>query len=69
MAEVGKHSSPSDCWVVIDGKVYDLTSFRPEHPGGANRIKCGKDMTSAFNGQHGSKELNQISQYSKGALS
>merc|ERR1719502_2332642 len=33
MDEVRKHNTPSDCWVVIHGKVYDLTSFLGEQPG------------------------------------
>lgn len=32
--EVGKHITPSDCWVVIDKKVYNVTDFLVEHPGG-----------------------------------
>jgi L-lactate dehydrogenase (cytochrome) len=33
--EVAKHSSLDDCWIVVNGKVYDLTKFAPNHPGGA----------------------------------
>jgi cytochrome b involved in lipid metabolism len=33
--EVVKHRSPSSCWIVVDGKVYDVTSYMSEHPGGA----------------------------------
>ena len=32
---MAKHRSRKDCWLVINGKVYDVTSFVPEHPGGA----------------------------------
>ena len=33
--EISKHNIPEDLWVVVDGTVYDLTEFAPEHPGGA----------------------------------
>ncbi|KAL4467020.1 hypothetical protein ABPG74_010617 [Tetrahymena malaccensis] len=32
--EIIKHDRREDCWVVIDGKVYDVTSLLPHHPGG-----------------------------------
>ena len=55
-AEVAKHASAADCWSVIKGEVYDLTSYVNSHPGGASLIKaiCGKDGSSSFAGQHGS---------------
>lgn len=31
--EIIKHDRRDDCWVVIEGKVYDVTSFLPHHPG------------------------------------
>jgi cytochrome b involved in lipid metabolism len=51
---VAKHNSASSCWSVVNGKVYDLTSYVSSHPGGSSVIKaiCGKDGTAAFSGQH-----------------
>eukprot|EP00761_Pharyngomonas_kirbyi_P013499 gb/GECH01013528.1/.p1 GENE.gb/GECH01013528.1/~~gb/GECH01013528.1/.p1 ORF type:complete len:132 (+),score=26.58 gb/GECH01013528.1/:1-396(+) len=49
MEEVEKHDSDTDCWMVIDGKVYDVSDYIFDHPGGA--IICdyaGKDATEAF---------------------
>jgi len=34
VAELDKHAKPDDCWIVVNGKVYDLTTFAPNHPGG-----------------------------------
>lgn len=55
MAEVEKHDSAKSCWAVVDGAVYDLTSWIDLHPGGAQRILslCGRDATREFRAQHG----------------
>jgi cytochrome b involved in lipid metabolism len=31
--EVEKHKFEDDCWVIVDGAVYDVTPFLNEHPG------------------------------------
>ena len=31
-ADVEKHSTPEDCWVIVHEKVYDVTSFVPATP-------------------------------------
>lgn len=53
--EVSLRNTLEECWVIIDGNVYDLTPFASAHPGGQSRIEniCGTDATSAFQGQHG----------------
>jgi len=57
MADVARHSSRSDCWSVVGGSVYNLTSWIPNHPGGEGTIlsMCGRDGTALYRGQHGSK--------------
>ena len=54
MQEVERHNTPDDCWVVINGNVYDLTTFHGEHPGGAEVItnNAGKDVSKLFNPVH-----------------
>ena len=58
MDEVAKHASASDCWSVVNGTVYDLTSWINQHPGGSSPIEsmCGVDATSAFTAQHGGQQ-------------
>lgn len=34
LAEVAAHKDESDLWMVISDKVYDLTKYLAEHPGG-----------------------------------
>jgi cytochrome b involved in lipid metabolism len=50
ISEVRKHSTEKDCWVVIEGKVYNVTEYLPAHPGGPQWILdwAGKDATEAF---------------------
>ncbi|CAE8583630.1 unnamed protein product, partial [Polarella glacialis] len=54
MDEVAKHTSKSDCWVVVAGQVLNVTSFLSEHPGGELAILtfAGKDATEEFNMIH-----------------
>uniref|UniRef100_A0A7S1FKZ6 Cytochrome b5 heme-binding domain-containing protein n=1 Tax=Noctiluca scintillans TaxID=2966 RepID=A0A7S1FKZ6_NOCSC len=54
-SEVKKHVNQDDLWLMIDGKVYDVTPFLNLHPGGGQLIvdAAGKDATSAFERTHG----------------
>ncbi|KAG8071631.1 hypothetical protein GUJ93_ZPchr0006g45164 [Zizania palustris] len=48
--EVAKHNEREDCWLIIAGKVYDVSPFMEEHPGGDEvLLACtGKDATADF---------------------
>ncbi|KAK6940534.1 Cytochrome b5-like heme/steroid binding domain [Dillenia turbinata] len=50
LAEVSEHNSREDCWLIIDGKVYDVTKFLDDHPGGDEVLisATGKDATDDF---------------------
>jgi len=54
LADVAKHTTKADCWVVVNGEVLDVTSFLSEHPGGELAILtfAGKDATEEFNMIH-----------------
>ena len=65
--EVAKHNSASDCWVIVHGKVYDVTEFLPEHPGGSKIILkyAGKDATEEFDPIHPPDTLDKYLNKSK----
>lgn len=51
LAEIAKHDSEDDCWMAIDGKVYDFTEYLPRHPAAPEEMNewCGKEATEAYN--------------------
>eukprot|EP01138_Halocafeteria_seosinensis_P015899 gb/GECG01016225.1/.p1 GENE.gb/GECG01016225.1/~~gb/GECG01016225.1/.p1 ORF type:complete len:143 (+),score=26.82 gb/GECG01016225.1/:1-429(+) len=50
LQEVAQHTEESDCWMVIHDKVYDVTNFMADHPGGPEILleNAGKDATDEF---------------------
>merc|ERR1719451_157448 len=54
LADVAKHTTKTDCWVVVNGQVLDVTKFLGEHPGGELAILTfgGKDASEEFNMIH-----------------
>ena len=54
LEEVAKHNTKTDCWVIVNGQVLDVTSFLPDHPGGALAILtfAGRDASAEFNMIH-----------------
>lgn len=63
--EVAKHTEEDDCWIIIDGQVYDVTEYVRDtrashntasgkgHPGAGGALVilnfCGKDASEEFN--------------------
>ncbi|KAK9895611.1 cytochrome b5, partial [Cystobasidium minutum MCA 4210] len=48
--EVESHNTEKSAWLIVDGGVYDVTEFLPEHPGGKKVLlkACGKDSSEQF---------------------
>ena len=73
--ELAKHNSVNSCWLLISGKIYDVTFFISSHPGGAAEIlnSCGTDATTAFatqggTGSHSSSATSMLAAYYIGDL-
>ncbi|KFY02618.1 hypothetical protein O988_02036 [Pseudogymnoascus sp. VKM F-3808] len=60
-SEVLKHNTLESCWVTLYGKVYDVTNFVDEHPGGRQSIMrlAGRDATEDFDVVHPKGTLEQ----------
>ena len=58
-ADIAKHNTDKDCYVVIDGNVLDVTGFLKDHPGGKKAIMlyAGKDATEEFEMLHPPKVI------------
>lgn len=73
LSQIAKHNSSTSCWSAINGSVYDLTSWIPNHPGGEQAIlsMCGIDGSNAYNNQHGgsSKPARILGGFKIGTLS
>jgi nitrate reductase (NAD(P)H) len=55
--EIEKHDNEDDCWIVVDGKVYDASSVLEWHPGGKAAIvghagKVHAETSSEFESIH-----------------
>lgn len=61
--EVAQHAKEGDLWVIIDGKVYDLSRFGALHPGGLPPLLdptvAGRDATELFFGLHRASVLQE----------
>jgi nitrate reductase (NAD(P)H) len=70
LADLSKHNKQSDCWIAMNGGVYDATNFLDEHPGGPELIMqhAGKDATQDFSAIHSSSAFKLIEKLRIGSL-
>ncbi|KAK2763124.1 hypothetical protein FQN54_009759 [Arachnomyces sp. PD_36] len=71
--EIEKHNKEDDCWIVINGKVYDSTSVLSWHPGGKAAImghagKVHADTTEEFESVHDDYAQQKLSECVLGTI-
>ncbi|XP_067686671.1 fatty acid desaturase 2-like [Haliotis asinina] len=63
--EVTSHNKADDKWLIINGNIYDITTWAKKHPGGAKVIShyAGEDATDAWVAFH--KDRESVEKYMK----
>uniref|UniRef100_A0A6U7XZC0 Cytochrome b5 heme-binding domain-containing protein n=1 Tax=Eutreptiella gymnastica TaxID=73025 RepID=A0A6U7XZC0_9EUGL len=67
--QIAKHNTEEDCWIVVNGKVYDVTTFLEDHPGGIESITAvaGTDSTDDFEAvAHSKPAIEMMAKYQVG---
>ncbi len=61
--EVARHNTAEDCWIIVNGQVFDVTRFLAEHPGGKKVLLkvAGQDASAQFAQFHKPEVLVQYS--------
>ena len=71
MAEIKKHNTEEDCWIIVKDRVYNATEYLELHPGGMESILIntdGIDATEDFFAIHSSKAIKMLEKYYIGDL-
>ncbi|XP_063738111.1 cytochrome b5 isoform X2 [Eleginops maclovinus] len=71
LEEIRLHNTSNDTWLIIHDKVYDITSFLEEHPGGEEVLieQAGADATESFEDVgHSTDAREMLEQYFLGEL-
>ena len=50
LEQVAEHGSEDDCWMAIEGRVYDFTAYLDNHPAGPGIMIswCGREATEGM---------------------
>lgn len=61
MEEVAQHTTEQSCWLAINNKVFDVTRFLGDHPGGKEPLRyvSGRDATDDFTAVNHTNEAKQ----------
>ena len=65
MADVSRHHTSDDCYIVIDGKVFDVTEPLKAHP---SMFNCGGDSSANYHKNHGPTIRSRMDPFLVGVL-
>jgi cytochrome b involved in lipid metabolism len=70
LAEIAKHNTKQDCYLIVKGSVYSVASFIDAHPGGVKKIvdECGGEASAVFSAIHSNFAWNLLKDYYIGDL-
>ncbi|MDT8438419.1 MAG: cytochrome b5-like heme/steroid binding domain-containing protein [Wenzhouxiangellaceae bacterium] len=79
LAEFTRHASPGDCWLAIEGRVFDVTEYVGRHPAPREVLTawCGREASAAMRGEgdvgetqheHSARAWRLLDRYHIGAL-
>eukprot|EP00204_Picochlorum_oklahomense_P003424 CAMPEP_0118804750 /NCGR_PEP_ID=MMETSP1161-20130426/24309_1 /TAXON_ID=249345 /ORGANISM="Picochlorum oklahomensis, Strain CCMP2329" /LENGTH=141 /DNA_ID=CAMNT_0006733557 /DNA_START=27 /DNA_END=448 /DNA_ORIENTATION=- len=66
LEEIAKHNTEKDCWIIFKGKVYEVSDYLEDHPGGVEIITdlAGQDCTEDFEDVgHSQEAYDQLEDY------
>jgi hypothetical protein len=75
LAEVARHADIDDCWMAVEGRVYDLTAYIPRHPAPTSIMVawCGSEATEGmrtkgYGRDHSASAWARLERYAIGEL-
>jgi len=75
LSEVAKHATLEDCWMAIEGTVYDVSDYVPRHPAAPRVLEpwCGREATRGMrtkgdDSDHSARAWRMLERYRIGQL-
>lgn len=75
LSEVAEHDTLDDCWMAIEGAVYDLSDYVPRHPAPPSVLEpwCGREATEGMrtkgdSADHSTRAWRMLERYRIGEL-
>lgn len=70
LAQVATHATSSDCYLIINNNVYNVSDYLSRHPGGQSSIisRCGHEVSGIFASIHSNRAWDLLTNYKIGQI-